>query len=187
MREIFLELLGALLTLVVWAFLLRFLFQVVRADFRNPISQAIVQLTNWLVLPLRRILPPIGRTDTASLVAVLLVQIAVVAIMATLSVGLIPGPLPLLVYAVFELLDKTLYAFQVAIFVYVLLSWIAPDAFNPGTRLVGSLCEPVIRPFRRALPNLGGLDISPMVALLVLWFVGRVLDSVLKPQLLRLL
>jgi len=69
-------LVDTVLVFVVYAFLLRVLLQVVRADFRNPLAQAVVALTNWLVLPLRRVLPPVGRVDTASLVALLVVQFA---------------------------------------------------------------------------------------------------------------
>src|SRR6185436_21036585 len=69
-------LVNSVLSFLVYAFLLRVLLQVVRADFRNPLAQAVVALTNWMVLPLRRILPPVGRFDTASLVALLAVQLA---------------------------------------------------------------------------------------------------------------
>jgi len=166
---------------VVGLFLLRLVFQVVRTDFRNPLVQSIVRLTNPLILPLRRILPPIGRIDTASVAAVLLTQIVGTALSRSLGGFGLPGALQLLIGAVLTLLDTTLLLYLFAVFGYVLLSWVSQDGYNPAARVLGSLVEPVLRPLRRALPALGGLDLSPMVALLLIQVLRMVLTDRIAP------
>jgi YggT family protein len=169
---------------VVGIFLLRLLFQLVRSDFRNPFVQALMRLTNPVILPLRRVLPPIGRVDTASVVAVLLIQVlATVVLTALMGLGL-PSALGLLARAVLALADTTLSLYVIALIGYVLLSWVAPDGYNPVARVVSDLVAPVLRPLRRTLPTLGGLDLSPAVALLLLAVLRMVLNDRLAPQLL---
>jgi len=161
-------LVDSLLSLAVYAFLLRLLLQLSRADFRNPLSQAVVKLTNWLVLPLRRVLPPIGRVDTASLVAVYLAQVVAVSAVFMMSTG-IAMPIPdLLWWAVKKMVVSTLQFYTVAIVIYALLSLVAPGTYSPVVGLLQSLCEPLLRPVRQVLPIIGGLDFSPLVVILVL-------------------
>ncbi len=156
----------SVLTLAVFAFLLRFLLAIMRADFRNPLSQAILSLTNWLVLPLRRMLPPMGRVDTASLVALMVVQFTMTLVIFRLLTGALMPLVPLVVAGLTSLAISTIRLFQVLIFVYALLSFIAPGTYSPVVGLLSSLCEPLLRPLRRVLPVLGGLDFSPLVALI---------------------
>lgn len=159
-------LVDSLTSLAVYAFLLRLLLQLSRADFRNPLSQAIVRLTNWLVLPLRRVLPPAGKLDTASLVAAYLVQLAALAIVFFMSTGVMV-PLPTLLWVGLQkALVATLQLYTIAIVVYALLSLVAPGGYNPAVALLSSLCEPLLRPVRRLLPPIGGLDFSPLVVIL---------------------
>lgn len=153
------------LTLFVVAFLLRALMPVVRADFRNPVGHAILQLTNPLVIPLRRLLPPAGRFDVASLVALLLVQAA----KAALLFGLRGGGMPAAVVAAWGLRDLASTVLQFyfwVLLIYVLLSWFAPQERNPGARLVAALCQPLLEPVRRVLPPLGAFDLSPLVVMI---------------------
>jgi len=158
----------SVLRLAVYAFLLRFLLPLVRADFRNPLSQAILSLTSWLVLPLRRILPPMGRVDTASLVALLAVQLAATLIMFWLRAGVVMPFVPLVVTGMIALAIMTIWFFIVLIIIYALLSFIAPRTYSPVVGLLSSLCEPLLAPLRRILPAIGGLDFSPLVAIIVL-------------------
>jgi len=158
--------LDSVLSLAVFAFLLRFLLPVVRADFRNPLSQAVLSLTNWLVLPLRRILPPMGRVDTASLVALVAMQLLATFLLFRLRVGALIPFVPLVIAGLTSLAISTIRLFQVLIFVYALLSFIAPGTYSPVAGLLSSLCEPLLRPLRRVLPVIGGLDFSPLVALI---------------------
>src|SRR5262245_42830324 len=158
-------LVDSVLTFAVYAFLLRVLLQIVRADFRNPLAQAVLALTSWLVLPLRKVLRPVGRFDTASLVALLAVQFAATLILVRLQHGMLAPFLPLALAALRALARSTLLLYTVLIFVYALLSFVAPGVRSPATSLLAALCEPVLRPIRRALPIVAGLDFSPLVAI----------------------
>jgi len=153
-----------LLTLTLFVFLLRLLLQWARADFRNPVSQAVVRMTNPLVMPLRRILPPVGKIDTASVVAVLIVAFVEVAIVFALRGLGVPPLLLWLRMAVVEILRTTLWTYFYAIFLYALLTLIAPGGYSPMQSVLDSLCEPVLRPIRRLIPAIGGLDLSPLWA-----------------------
>jgi len=154
-----------LLSLALAVTLVRLLLQLSRADFRNPIAQAIVRLTNPVILPLRRILPPIGKIDTASVVAVLLVAIVKVALLWALRGIEIPDlGLWLLRELALEIVRATLWTYFYAIFLYALLSLIAPGGYSPLQSLLASLCEPVLRPLRRIIPAISGIDLSPLWA-----------------------
>jgi YggT family protein len=163
--EAILYIVRALLWLVVFAFLLRVILQVARADFRNAIAQAIVRVTNPLVLPLRRVIPPIGKFDVASLVALLLVQFAAAAILLSLS-GFALDPAGLARVALMELLRNVLQFYLVAIIIYVILSWVAPGTYSPAGALLASICEPLLAPVRRVIPPIGGLDLSALFVLI---------------------
>jgi YggT family protein len=157
--------LDALVTLIVIAFLLRLLLPLVRADLRNPIGQAVLRVTNPVVMPLRRLLGSAGRVDLASLVALLLVQLA-----GTAALGLVAGvhlaPAPLLVRALHGLTQTVLQFYFVAVLLYALLSWIGPSAHGPAAHLLARLCEPLLAPVRRIVPPLGGLDLSALFVLI---------------------
>lgn len=153
-----------LLSLCLVAVLLRLLLQWSRADFRNPLARSIVHLTNPVIVPLRRLLPAIGRLDTASCVALVVAALLQVSVSWLLS-GLGPPPgLLWLRLAVLEILRVTLWTYFFAIVLYAMLSLIAPGTYSPAQGLLVSLCEPVLRPFRRLIPPLGSLDLSPLWA-----------------------
>jgi YggT family protein len=161
-------LLETLLSLCLIAVLLRLLLQWSRADFRNPLARSIVHITNPIIVPLRRLLPAIGRLDTASCVAVIVFAVLEVAIRPLLS-GF--GALPALIwaqYAAIEILRTTLWTYFFAILMYSMLSLVAPGTYSPAQGLLVSLCEPVLRPIRRVIPALGGLDFSPLWACIVI-------------------
>lgn len=158
----------ALLTLAVYAFLLRLLLQLARADFRNPLAQAVLGLTNWLVLPLRRVLPPLGRLDSASLVAVLAAQAVATSAVFLLATGQLMPAGALLWTVLRAAAHAAINLYTFALILYALLSFVAPGAYSPATALLESLCEPVLRPLRRFLPIVGGLDFSPLLAIIAL-------------------
>ena len=161
-------LLETLLSLCLIAVLLRLLLQWSRADFRNPLARSIVHITNPIIVPLRRLLPAIGRLDTASCVAVIVFAVLEVAIRPLLS-GF--GALPPLLWAQFtaiEILRTTLWTYFFAILMYSMLSLVAPGTYSPAQGLLVSLCEPLLRPIRRVIPALGGLDFSPLWACIVI-------------------
>jgi YggT family protein len=152
-----------LLWLLTLAFVLRLLFQWVRANFRDPMADAIVRITNWLILPLRRLLPPIGKVDTATVVAV--VAVASVRTFASLGLagqGVGDVGLFLRITAV-NLADLVLRIYLFALLLYWLTSFVSPGGYAPGVRLLSQLCEPVLKPVRRIIPPIGQIDFS------VLW------------------
>jgi YggT family protein len=155
--------------LLVTVFLLRVLFPLVRADSRNQLSQAVIRLTNPLVLPLRRILPPIRKVDTASMVALLIVQVATTATLWLL--GAYPWVYNAAQFAleVFRALAVTILQFYTfALLLSVLLSWVAPGTYSPAAGLLNSICDPLLRPLRRLIPPIAGLDMSAMFLIIAL-------------------
>jgi YggT family protein len=160
---------------------LRFVLQLVRGDFYNPFSQFIVKVTNPLLKPLRRVVPSLAGMDTASLVLIVLLEMIEVTLFGLLLSGghLVP-PIPLVLLSVFLLLKAALRFYLVGIFIYVLLGWVAPGNYSPGIMLVQQVFAPAIAPFRRLMPDTGGLDFSPMVAGLCLIIFGMILDKAVE-------
>ena len=156
---------STLFGLYILAVMLRFLLGVVRADFYNPISQFLVKITNPPLLPLRKIIPGVGKIDIAAIVLMLLLQLILLAIIVALR-GVVPPLLPLLLTAVGELIMLVINIFLVAIIVQVIISWINPGSYNPVNSLLHSLTGPVLRPIQRIIPPLSGMDLSPLFALI---------------------
>jgi YggT family protein len=160
---------GALLQLVVTIFLLRVLLPLARADARNQLSQAVIRLTNRVVLPLRRLLPPIGKIDTASIVALVLAQLIATGILWSLrQYPWVLTPPQFFLVALGSLLGTILMFYTFALLLYVLLSWVAPGTYSPASVLVSSLCEPLLAPVRRVIPALGGIDFSALFVIIAL-------------------
>ncbi|MGH8266686.1 MAG: YggT family protein [Steroidobacteraceae bacterium] len=157
-----------LLSLALFVVLARLLLQLTRADFRNPICQGIVRLTNPLIVPLRRVLPPMGKLDSASVVAVLLVAAVQVACLAALHGGGLPEPLTFVYTLLLQIAHLLLWTYFYSIFLYALLSLIAPGGYSPLQSVLASVCEPVLRPIRRLIPTVAGLDLSPLWALIAI-------------------
>jgi YggT family protein len=155
-----------LLWLLTLAFVLRLLFQLVRADFRDPIADAIVRVTNWLVMPLRRLMPPIGKVDTATVVAVLLAAalrtFVIMAMAGAISMAG-AGVGDLIVFLrimLLNLADMVLRIYLFAMLLYWLTSFLSPGGFAPGLRLLAQLCEPILKRVRRIIPPIGQIDFS---------------------------
>jgi YggT family protein len=162
--------LDTLLGLALFVFLARLLLQWTRADFRNPVAQGIVKVTNPLILPLRRVLPPLRKIDTASVVAVLLVAVLKVGVLYWVR-DIMPIEVPALVWVrdvVVEILRTLLQTYCYAILLYALLSMIAPGGYSPLQSVLASVCEPVLKPIRRAIPGISGLDLSPLWAVIAI-------------------
>jgi len=174
-------LIDTLFGLYILAVMLRFLLAAVRADFYNPVSQFLVKVTNPLLVPLRRIVPSAGKLDTSTLVLMLALQMLALTLIAMLrGVGLsLPA---LFILSVAELLGLLLNVFLFSIFIQVILSWINPGTYNPVVSLLYSLTEPVLRPCRRLLPPIGGMDLSPIIALVAI----QLLKMLLLPPLRHL-
>ncbi len=161
-----LQTLGSLYLLIV---LLRFILQLVRADFYNPLSQFIVRATKPLLNPLRRIISGFGGIDLASLVLAILIQLVLmILILMLMGYGVGGFIMQLLIWSIIAVTSLFLKVFFFALIISVILSWVAPGSYNPGAQLVNQICEPLLMPFRKLLPNLGGLDLSPIFAFLAL-------------------
>jgi YggT family protein len=168
----------ALFSLYILAVMLRFLLGVVRADFYNPASQFLVRVTNPLLVPMRKLIPGIGRIDTSAVLLMFVLQFIMVLIVIALRGAEISLPV-LLLYTVGELLMLAINVFLVAIVVQVILSWVSPGAYNPVNTVLYSLTTPVLAPFQRIIPPLSGIDLSPLFAILVL----QVLRMLIMPLL----
>lgn len=147
--------------------LLRFFLPLFGADFRNAIAQAILKLTSPLVIPLRRVFPALGRVDTATVIVAFAVQY--VTILLILLISGQSAPMWVIALASLQsLLLLTVRLFIFAIIIRVILSWIAPQGYNPALAVIYMLTDPVLRPFRRFLPPMGGIDLSPLFAIIAL-------------------
>ncbi|MEE4659784.1 MAG: YggT family protein [Halieaceae bacterium] len=161
-------LVNVIFNLVMLLVLLRFLLQLVRADFYNPISQTVARLTNPLILPLRRVIPGYGGFDVASLVLLLLAEMLATVLLGLVhGVGLVP-PLLVLLWSPLGIVNLFLSFYFFAILASIILSWVAPGNASPVTYLLHQLTEPVMAPFRRLLPAMGGLDLSPILVFIAI-------------------
>ncbi|AAY95030.1 YggT family protein [Pseudomonas protegens] len=184
-----LQTLGSLYLLIV---LMRFVLQLVRANFYNPLCQFIVRATQPLLKPMRRVIPSIGGLDMSSLLLAILVQLALMALTLLLTYGTTGNPLQLLIWSIIGVTALFLKIFFFALIISVILSWVAPGSHNPGAELVNQICEPALAPFRRILPSMGGLDISPILAFMVLKLldmlvINNLAAMTMMPDILRLL
>ena len=159
--------LGSLYLLIV---LLRFILQLVRANFYNPLCQFTVKATQPLLKPLRRVIPSIFGLDMSSLVLAIVVQMVIFAVVLTLSYMSF-NVLGLLLWAIIGVTALFLKVFFFALIINVILSWVAPGSTSPGAELVNQITEPALAPFRRFLPSMGGLDISPILAFMVIQLI----------------
>ena len=159
--------LGSLYLLIV---LLRFILQLVRANFYNPLCQFIVKATQPLLKPLRRVIPSVFGLDMSSLGLAILVQMVIFAVVLTLSYMSF-NILGLLLWAIIGVTALFLKVFFFAMIISVILSWVAPGSVSPGAELVNQITEPALAPFRRFLPSMGGLDISPILAFMVIQLI----------------
>ncbi|MFA5627567.1 MAG: YggT family protein [Thiohalomonadaceae bacterium] len=156
--------LSTIFSLYILLVMLRFLLQLVRADFYNPLSQFIVKLTNPLLRPLRRLIPGWREVDIASLILMLLLQMLAVSLVFVLTGRNITAS-TLVIVALAQLVDLTFNVFIFAILIQALLSWINPGTYNPISAVLFSLTQPVLQPVRRLIPPISGFDLSPLVAI----------------------
>lgn len=159
-------LLDTLFSLYLYAVLLRFLLQAVRADFYNPIANFIVVITNPPLKPLRRLIPGLYGIDFASIALLILIEAVFQMLNALLrGVSLDPGLLGIL--GLFHLAHALLNIYFFGILIRVILSWLNPYP-NPLSQMLARLTEPLMRPARRLLPPYSGIDFAPMIVMLVL-------------------
>jgi YggT family protein len=170
---------NSLAQLYLFVLLLRLWMPWMGADFRNPIAQAILKLTSPVVIPVRRIVPPIGRLDTATVLVAFIIQYITI-LLVLLILGSTAGFAAIAVTAIVNLALLTLRLFVFAIIIRVILSWIAPGGYNPAIAIIHSMTDRILQPFRRAIPPMGGLDLSPLFAIILL-MAATIVVAGLKP------
>jgi YggT family protein len=166
--------------LLAGACLLRLYMQRSRVPFGNPVGRFVMALSNWLVLPLRRLLPPVRGWDSASLLGALLLELVHYGLLLVVTMGfgdLGQGLAVLPIYAIFGLLRLALSGLMGLVIVYAILSWTQAD--SPLTDVIDRLCAPPLRPLRRLLPLVGGMDLSPLALLVIVQILLMVLAGVL--------
>lgn len=159
--------------------LLRFLLQVVRADFYNPISQFIVKVTHPLLKPLRKVIPSIGRQDTSSLVLAYLLEFLLIIINLAIiylffKLKPITSLLTLFLIALIKLIELVFYLFYLLLIGAAILSWLAPDSNSAPARLIKHSTSSLLGPLRRFIPPIGIIDITPVIALILLLLIKSV-------------
>ena len=163
-------LVSTLISLYVTAVMLRLILQWVRADFYNPVCQFLVKATNPALVPLRRVIPSIGKLDTASVVLMLALEIVSVWVLSLLS-PLNWTPAQIVLFAAVSLFAMLLWTYFILIIVMVVLSWFGRSWRHPVIPLVYQLTEPVLRPIRKVIPPISGIDLSPLFALIIIRFL----------------
>jgi len=165
--------------------LLRFFLQLTRSDFYNPLSQFIVRVTSPALIPLRRMIPGVAGMDIAALVLAWALKTLELLIVTALSGVFMPGLA--ILGAIPGLVELSINIFLYAIIIQAILSWVNPGSYNPAASLLHSFTAPILRPVQRFIPPIGGLDLSPMVAIIGLILLKMLLIPPLQQLVAALL
>lgn len=157
--------------------LIRFALQWVRADFYNPISQFVTKVTSPVLRPLRRFIPGYRGLDLASLVLAWVLQLVELLVLALL-LGQVPGVFGLLIWSIPALISRVIFLLLFLVFVRAILSWFNPDPYHPGADIIRRLTDPLLRPAQRFIPPIAGIDLSPMVVIVLLYLLNMLLVPV---------
>lgn len=168
-------LVNTLFDLYLMVVILRIWLQLARADFYNPFSQFVVKATHPVIAPLRRILPPIGKLDTASVLLAITV-VVVKMLVLTLIAGAVINLPTILAYSVVAVIKNAGVLFFWMLLIRAILSWFN-QGYNPFIMVISQLTEPVLAPVRRIIPPIGGLDLSVLVVFIALNFINMLLSQ----------
>ena len=172
-----------LATLYLLIVLIRLVLPWMGTSYKNPLTQAVMSATSPLVVPIRRIIPAIGKLDTATIIVALGIKFGVNWMISVLRDAEIPL-LKLLALSGVELLQLLIFMFTIAIIIRIIVGWIWPNSYHPLVGLLVAFTEPVMRPFRRLIPPFGPIDLSPIFALIALGaltiLVGGLYQTVLE-------
>ena len=158
---------NALSSLYISMFVLRFILQWIRASYQNPLAQFVLRITAPLVVPARRMLPSVRGLDVPTLVVAVGLECIATALLFLIA-GFFP-PAPTFIGAVVvRLVSLTLWLYFGMIFIYVILSWVAAGQYHPFGEALYEIVEPLLRPVRRIIPPIAGLDLSPLIVLILL-------------------
>ncbi len=170
-------LITTLFDLFAFVVMLRFLMQVTRADYYNPVSQFIVKVTDPLLLPLRKVIPGFGGYDIAALILCFLILLVKLMLIKAVNFGGVSagGWAGTFLYTFAEVIDLAFVVFIYTIIAMVILSWVSPGG-HPISGLLRSITAPILNPIQRMMPDVGGFDLSPLAALILLQ-LGRIVCS----------
>jgi YggT family protein len=168
LSDIGVYLVQTLFELYLFVVVARFLLQVARADFYNPISQFIVKATNPLLMPIRKVVPGLGGIDLASIVLGIILQVIASEILLLLNGYSLYNPATLALWGLIGLVSMAINIYYFALLASIILSWIAPGSYHPAVLLLSQIVAPVMRPIQAIIPSLGGLDISPIFAFIAI-------------------
>ena len=179
----FVFLIDTILTIYIFLILLRFLMQWLGASFYNPVAQFVVQATNPVLNPIRKLIPSRGSIDYGSLIGLFVVQALYGYLMAFLQGGQLSFA-PLVIWTIGEIVEWVLKTFIVLIIVRAILSWIHSGPHNPAVALMYEITDPLLNLGRRMIPPISGIDLSPMVIIIGLEFLRRLLIPLFQQLLL---
>jgi len=181
LTSVILMIVDAVVSLLTVTLLLRFYMQWMRVSFRNQLGAFVIQLSDWLVLPLRRVVPSLGGLDLSSLVPAILLQALEIALVVWLR-GSPPGIDPvrlgaiMLAVGLIEVIKLSVWLLIIVVFAAAILSWVSPH--SPVAPALNSLAKPFLRPIQKVIPPIANIDLSPLVLLLVLQIVLMLIGQV---------
>lgn len=155
-------LISTLVSLYLFIVVLRFILQLSKADFYNPISQTVAKLTSPVVRPFQSIIRPMGRIDLATLIVAFIIKVLGLAAVLQIAGAGMPPVFNLLMGGLTGVISTLLDIYFFALLISIILSWVAPQSGHPGAMLIYQITEPVMAPVRNILPSMGGLDLSPI-------------------------
>lgn len=176
LNDIFLLIINTVVSILGGAMLLRFWMQAIQVRPPYALGDFLFKLTNWLVKPLRKVLPGTGGYDWASIIGAFLVYAVAAALMLFLLTGQV-APQVVVMFALMRLVQAICYGFIILLIIGAILSWVNPHA--PAAPFIYALNAPLLRPIRKFLPPMGGIDLSPLVAIVVLQIVLMVVVRLL--------
>ena len=175
--ETFIQLINIIASLFLMLILLRALLRFAQADFYNPITQAIVKITNPILDPVYSVLKSYRNIDIAALFLAFMLIVSMVYINTSLYKAGAPPLVSVLLVGVCSIFYSILGIYQIAIFLNVIVSWIAPHTYNPAAIMAQDITKPLVEPIRKMMPDTGGLDFSPMIALLVIFTIRSLIEE----------
>ena len=172
-------LIHTLFTLYIGAIIIRTILAMTRADFYNPISQFLVTITNPLLIPLRKVIPSIGKIDTASWVLIFGLKALEIFLLFYIK-GIQANPQTLVIATIFQVIIMIVSIFLYAVIIRAILSWFAMGNMgpNPLPSILHSITEPLLGPARKIIPPIGMFDLSAMIVILVLYSILIALGSI---------
>ncbi|MGB0965777.1 MAG: YggT family protein [Litorivicinus sp.] len=179
MSQALFSMLSAIAGILVFFLVIRLVLQLVQANYYNPICQGVNRFSAPLLAPTSRLIPDLGPLSLNTLFIAVLVQSVAAYALALSFYSAALSPLMVLLWSLLSITGMVLKVFFFALIIMIILSWVAPQANHPGAELVYQITEPVMAPVRRVMPELGGLDLSPIAVFLLIQFIE---NAALRPM-----